>query len=59
MITRIFSEESELLREHPDFGVRLDRASFDEHLRDIRKSRVAWVTENPVIYQEIQSYNDD
>ena len=59
MIARIFGEENELLRENPDFGVRLGRASIDEHLRDIRQRRVAWVTENPVIYQEIQSYNDD
>jgi hypothetical protein len=59
MIARIFGEENELLRENPDFGVRLDRASIDEHLSDIRESRVAWMTENPVIYQEIQSYNDD
>ncbi len=59
MIARIFGEENELLRENPDFGVRLGRASINEHLSDIRESRVAWVTGNPVIYQEIQSYNDN
>jgi hypothetical protein len=39
MIARIFGAENELLIENPDFGIRLDRASINDHLRDIRESR--------------------